>query len=856
MRRIVLFAVLLCGLQAVAVGKVAFTAAPAVKRTGKQVTISFEMAAPCDVEVSILDDKGKVVRHLAAGALDGEKAPPAPLKPGLKQAVAWDGTDDFRKPATGKPFSARVRAGGGVTFDRFIGTDPYNFGGIQNITCDDTGNVYVLGTYGGANQGHMTLRVFDPDGRYLREIMPFPADLPADAMKDVARWDAERKTFRPRNLKSLNPDFYGCPGKWGGHLTLVAAGKRHGAVLTNGGSLFTLEITGAVRGEKLVSRKLWGKKPMKNSGRGPTRMAFSPDGQFLYLAGPYASKTRYGHKFIPDFPPGRVYRLALDGAGHMEEFVTIEVAHVEGQKGQWWKNCVRKPGSGGIVGALHGVTVDSKGRVYVCDREHSCIVVFDESGKKFAAVPVQWPTQVAVHPRTGAIYVLTNHCVAYHKYEKLLLKFAGLDAKEPIAEHDLGLSGRGPYLALSAGKNKTVAWIGGVTGGVVAIEDKGNTLEPMATDFKPRADVPRDWNRITVDYSRDELYVSNGTTGYWRYNGVTGEGGRLMLNGKPFYVNDLEVGYDGLLYLRVSNKQIGKSSIYSGPLWRMTRDLEPAPYEGSGTHVLSKYIYSRYGVGYAERGLGPGPNGECYISFMYGWAKYCLSAFGPDGKPMPGQYMKGKVESNKELDSAVIGPVPAANGGLRIDLDGNIYLGVLYWPPNVTPPYGYNPKNRAWSFVVGSVIKFPASGGEIALSGSSAKSVKGELAVYPGLAPFSRNGFGGNTCCVCRIPRFDLDPHGRLMLVNAVTDEVRIVDNAGNEILRFGRYGNFDSLFVNPNTEKGRAGKPTVATPQIPLAWPTCAQFSENAVYVCDTYTRRVVRLKKTWETEKTVRVK
>ena len=38
---------------------------------------------------------------------------------------------------------------------------------------------------------------------------------------------------------------------------------------------------------------------------------------------------------------------------------------------------------------------------------------------------------------------------------------------------------------------------------------------------------------------------------------------------------------------------------------------------------------------------------------------------------------------------------------------------------------------------------------------------------YPGFAPFS--GWRRSDCCVCRTPRFDLDPYGRLYIPNAVT---------------------------------------------------------------------------------------
>jgi len=85
-----------------------------------------------------------------------------------------------------------------------------------------------------------------------------------------------------------------------------------------------------------------------------------------------------------------------------------------------------------------------------------------------------------------------------------------------------------------------------------------------------------------------------------------------------------------------------------------------------------------------------------------------------------------------------------------------------------------------------------------------AEAFSGVVATYPGLAPFSKAGLGGNTCCVCRGPRFDVDRYGRLALPNAVTCSVLLYDNAGNRLAEVGAYGNFDSQFINPNAKEAK----------------------------------------------------
>ena len=837
-------------------GEIRFTTGPKAERLGDKVRITFEVSAVGDVELAILDSGGKVVRHLAAGLLGDH--PPQPLAAGLSQRVEWDGRDDFGRPATGGPFKARVRAGTQYAFGRFIGADPYNFGTVDSLATDREGNVYLMGFGGEANQGQMVLRAFDAEGGYLREILPFPADLPSDAMKDVARWDEDRKTFFPQQLKNLNPDFY--DGNRNGCLHLVDVSGDGGVLLTDGNRLGRLDLRGAVAGSRFSSQTLWPPKgQLHNTGRGPTFLRLSEDGKYLYLSGPYSSKTAYGHVADPRFSPGQVYRMEI-GNGTMEPFVKLPTTGENPAKpGMGWvSKHIAHPDHYTVPhGPIHDVAADQDGRVFVADQDNQCVAVFDSSGQPIATLPVPYPDVLAVHPGTGALYVLTKEIRGYHRFQKRLFKFSGWKDPKQVAVLDLGIdAGAMPQMALSAGRTSPVLWISGLREGLLAVEDQGTVLREKEISFAPRLDVPADWNRLAVDHDRDEVYVNNGTTRVWRYNGITGEGGILKKDGKDFLANDLAVGYEGNLYVRVSGGWDGSAADYSGPFWRLDRALDPVPFSGTGTHVLSPYIYSRYGIGFAERGIGVGPRGESYVSFMYRWVAYAVAGFGPDGKPLKGNYLQGQFPGRGKypdgLTSAIIGPIPQANAGIRVDLAGNVYVGLLYWPPDTPLPAGFE-MDRVWTDTVGAVVKFdPKQGGTMPGDDGvpRAEAITGALAVYPGLAPFSKAGLGGNTCCVCRGPRFDLDRYGRLALPSAVTCSVLVYDNAGNRIARIGRYGNFDSRYVRSDSAAGKPGRPTVAVPEIPLAWPTGAGLSEDHLYVNDTYARRVVRVDKTFAAE------
>ncbi len=377
-----------------------------------------------------------------------------------------------------------------------------------------------------------------------------------------------------------------------------------------------------------------------------------------------------------------------------------------------------------------------------------------------------------------------------------------------------------------------------------------------------------DWARLMVDGQRDEVYANNGTSLTYRYDGKTGEGGLMRAGGKTFYCVDLSVGYDGLLYART-----GES--FAGPLGRYTRDLTPAPF-ATGSHVLYE-IYNRMGIGFSDKGVGAGPKGECYNCYMYGWNQYFVAGFDGEGRAMQGKYLQGKMkkpEANSPLakwpeerlvNSAVVGPVPAECGGVCVDLAGNIYIGMRVVPKDYVAPAGME-KDAAYGAWTGSIVRFGPGGGAVigAVKGDDPTDVGGDrieckggkvlvgaTAVYPGVGPFSGGGFGGNpSSCVCRVSRFGIDGFGRLVYANAVTCSATLIDNAGNKIVEFGGYGNFDSQYAN-----GEA-KAAVGTPEIPLAWPTGAGISEKAIYVLDTYNKRVVRAEMRWGAEEVVEVK
>ncbi len=185
-----------------------FSTPPTATRVKDKIKIAFA-AKPIDVEVVLLDSKGNVVRHLAAGVLGAKNPPPAPLVPGLTQEFFWDGKDDAGKVAHGGPFEVRVRAGMTPTFGRTVGDSPHNFNQTmcRGLAVDANGDLYFMGLRS-QDATLYFLRVYDRTGKFLREILPYLSTLTADERKPFGIVEGVNAEALPQNCYSLWPNFY------------------------------------------------------------------------------------------------------------------------------------------------------------------------------------------------------------------------------------------------------------------------------------------------------------------------------------------------------------------------------------------------------------------------------------------------------------------------------------------------------------------------------------------------------------------------------------------------------------------------------------------------------------------------
>ncbi|MHC4914878.1 MAG: SMP-30/gluconolactonase/LRE family protein, partial [Planctomycetota bacterium] len=358
-------------------GEVKFSKKPTATRAGDKVVISFALAGPTDVAVEVLGREGKIVRHLGGASL-AAKNPPPPFKPGLSQAIEWDGRDDRGKKAEGGPFSVRVRLGLKAEFDRFIGwtqSPPLGYDLVNALVVTPDRKIYVISISRDAprsGRSENRIVVLSPEGKYLKTLYPYPATMDPAKLRGVDFMSAEKNRLQPRvydrvcvstlpQMRAVNRQTMDVTSDgrlvfasgWG--TELYSFGPR---------ALMVMKTDGSIPRERLDGPNFG---PGTSSGvkAGYTHLALSPDEKSVYLCGLAAS--RYGkHENV-------VYRAGLG--------IKDKPQVIFGKPGQ--------AGSGKDgLNEPRGIGVDGKGRVYISDFGNHRIVVLEPSGEYAGEIPV------------------------------------------------------------------------------------------------------------------------------------------------------------------------------------------------------------------------------------------------------------------------------------------------------------------------------------------------------------------------------------------------------------------------------------------------------------------------------------
>ncbi|HOX07377.1 MAG TPA: hypothetical protein PK280_13325 [Planctomycetota bacterium] len=819
-----------------AAGEASFTAKPTAAKDGDKVKIAFTVSAPTDVEVAVLGADGKIVRSLAAGVLGAKNPPPEPLKAGLAQTLEWDGKDDAGKPAAGGPFKIRVRAGTSVAFGRTIGGSPYTGNvtdmpyraPVNGLAVEKDGSILVkmmsdIHSHGNSGLWPWHVRRFDKTGKYVKTLLPYPPSTDPAKASGFKLLDTGDGAFTPANQNSLYGVLYVfgdeiCNRMVDGQLAFVNSQTRQI-------NLWKADGTNALK-----TVPMWGKGKVGCAAWLSIQVAFSPDGKYAYLsnlaAAPYDGKKP--SDIDANWPQGRIYRKDLSAPdGDAEKFFDLELPDFEQTK--YWM-----PSAWDKKTAAAGIDVDAQGNVLVGDLVSQLVVEIGPDGKKKSATKVAWPDKVVAARKSEAFYVVSRAVSRGGLPAAKLTKFTARgEAAKPSAELQLkGLVGAA--ITLDEGGEVPVLWLAG-GGTLVRVEDRGAALTVTAEDF-----LNRDKNAIgfvgymDVDPEAELVYVTGSGAAVWRYNGETGEGGPA-----PIKAVDLAVGAGGMIYAW------GDQGGYHGPVTRYTRDFKPAPLAGA-KHTYGD-LYGRAGRGSSVCGMDVDLAGRVYS--VWGCNLCHLRVYDTEGKLVDFGIKTKPAEGAKDEIPVAVDYLSGYGGSLRVDPAGNMYVLQYGRPKDYAAPKGFE-KDEAWQAGTGTILKFGPKGArrktpvDTGGRGGDPLAFDNTLAMYPGCGAIS--GWRCDGSCACTKPRFDVDNFGRLYIPNSMTFRVSVRDNAGNEIVEFGRYGNFDC-------EGPKSAEPK---PEIALGWPITAGASDKYVYVGDCLNHRVVRVDKKFAAEETCPVK
>lgn len=860
---------------AVVCSAVTFTADPVLSGSGSDWTVTFTLSEVTDVEVAIIDMRDStIVRHLAAGLL-GPNAP-TPLKSNSpSQTIPWDGKNDFGEDVdfTSADLNVRVRAGMKTVLDTLMGENPYSFlsheapkpathyllGGI--VGDPEDGSVYICGIVGPhynthVNKPTLSIRKYDSQGRYLKTVYPYPANL---NQTDVSGWGAMadgKGGYVPRHSNTAVPT-------WS---NTIFAYQHQSYRLDRTSQLLMINpdghlVFGGVR--ECIALGKDGSMP----GTGDSTMLItSPKIPFADNYKYYRSPKLTGAHFITPIPGTRqillsgiyqgTYQAATD-TGFYQDGQVFKVDLTTGTAVSWLnigsfpKTMAQRKAlfkleihanSACYTSSIRGTAIDSAGNVFVCNRVANEIGVYSGDGDRLGSIPMQNPENVEV-AKDGSIYgasaVYSSNTIHIKLYKfqswaqggtPVCTLSAGTgDISYGVMNHNVTESQI--YMAVSDVGDNPMVFAGNNATSIIQCRDQGNTLV-----------VERDWGAeterinqgfgksVAVDRRSETVYFNDHYTNLYKISDWDNPAivkCSTSLN-KPLAGGEISFGprYE-YAYVRT-----GKS--YGGPVdrFRPGSKFEPADFTNTNDNSIVPHVKNRWGAGYADRGFAASPDGK-FALITNGYLdnranSYCVSLFNAE---------TASVEDN--FGKVLAYPVPSRNGGVQFDLQGRLYFGT-FTEYNELPVLEPFKSDYGYSRAVGSIVRWNGTdSGFVNETGN-----QGASRVYRiPFSPFSSHMDAGN--CVCQSPRFEVDPYGRLFVPDAMSCRVSISDNEGNEITNFGEYGNIDS-----RGGKGKvcATQKTVSGTGVPLSFPLGVTTSEDYVYITDLGNCRIVRVQMTFE--------
>ncbi|QDU98965.1 NHL repeat-containing protein [Lignipirellula cremea] len=850
----VLFVLLLASAM-IAAEPVQWVSKPALtwNEQNQQGTVTFELASLTDVEVAIIHPAtGEIVRHLAAGVL-GPQAPPPLVANSRAQRIVWDGADDYGNPAPlPSDLVVRVRAGMSVALEQIVGGDPYLYysdevgdndhspWGINGLEAKSDGKVYVWGH--SSNLGPPALRQYDVDGNYLQTLFPMPAGKDPSAMQG---WGINLRPdggYSPKfNLltsPSLTTTFLDArlhmarllPTAEKDRLQFWRTGLTDGAF-----DLMTINTDGTIAEDPaeqllgpLVKHPPFGYGPVApnkvdiHSLIGPVFVCFAPDGESFFLSGLYAATTVYGNERDVEMDSfwrdGQVWKVDVK-TRTAKVFFALDKQEIPTTK----RDRAVAYGGSRSYAALHGVAVNAAGNVFVCDRLHQRILVLDPQGAIVRELPVEHPDAIALSKKTGVLYVTTRSGDTRGSGAVRLLRFPDW-RKDNAPSEDIEVSPQGynreqshSYVVVCDTDQGSNVWVAHSQMPVRIYRDHGAGLQ-LLKDFYRVEGAQRcvGFDRMQVDPKTEEVYLLDDHDTVWKVSDwknpqfvkVPLETACIAIDARRRHI------FGRTLRDGSSSNSVGRIARF-----HLEQDYAPANYGNTGTHCVTEQMHYEWCFdGNSDKGVAVAPNGNLAV---VGKTQDGLRVFAGNDNQLPWAGLK-------------IADLPNNAGGVRFDLAGNLYVGYVDKRPTIALP-GF--EEDKYLPAIGRIHKY-APTGTLQSGNLFPQAPAGPTHTYDVL-------YGAfETQCVTRSPRFGLDGYGRIYYPTNIAQRVSVIDNAGNEILHFGTYGNRDA--------KGGLPGDQTSSRDIPLAFPNSVDATDNYIYVADMVNLRLLRLQKDFQQEAT----
>jgi hypothetical protein len=580
-------------------GTPAFISQPALKDSAGQKWVSFSLNEATDVEVAVVNKANStIIRHLAAGVLGAN--PPAPLAPNtLRQVLGWDGKDDLGRTVSvnQSDIGVRVRAGLSVRLEQFVGGDKPHLFTPYDAIFEPSGKVQVIRNGGAlfiygntAVNGPWSFRKYDPRGNYEKTLFPYPAGLAAAEVAGfgVNTWPAGgfSPQYAANHLGYVYTTISPKPVSYAFNILPLPYDRF--LFMNDKFSAAVVKLSGAI--ENIPFALIT--SPALPNLAGQRFLSLSHDTNFVYLSGVFESNAQ-GAVDTGFWKDGRIFKVNLK-TGSAQAWLTLDSVPTSwsartatiGLDNQYWNTY---PDA-----AIHGLAVDTAGRVFVCDRLHSRIAVYDTGAQFLGAIGnVPFPEKVEVDSATGAVYVLTHVMNGYWSGDMTLRKYSGWGPAASLvwAKSITTSIASKPTFTVIQGGGKPMIWVG-YTFGVRVYRDDGNGLSL----FQDYGAANAEWNdlafeRIAIDRRNETVYIQNSKDGVYKIENWDAPVIRPCSTSQKQRLTgqDLAISFDNQMYL------FEGSDWYRTPISRYSLDHyhDSIPFPNTGKNTLGRGFYTR-----------------------------------------------------------------------------------------------------------------------------------------------------------------------------------------------------------------------------------------------------------------------